>query len=361
MSDNYRHHRGALDTPVPITFFSTFAATSKTEEPCTPRALADLIRTMTAPRKEALPWLKMARFGAKRTGKGSLRHDANVLAVTGIEADYDGETMSFDAACAVLEKRGVGGIVYTSPSCSLTKFRWRVLAPLSVEVPPARRCAVMGRLNGLFGGIFAGESWTLSQSYYFGSVRANPAHRVELIDGAPIDTHDDLDAVWIGKAGGGVAGKNTDTADAKEPREDAELIRRIITGEGFHAELCALSARYIGRGMSPSATAATLRGVMLSHPDANRNERWRDRYDNIGELVQSAGTKYADAAAVRLELRRKLAGQAIALLRERVDDNDVLACLHEANAASRAPLPVEQVDAIAVWAAKQAGGVHAAR
>ena len=60
------------------------------------------------------------------------------------------------------------------------------------------------------------------------------------------------------------------------------------TGEGFHAELCALAARYISRGMSADATAETLRGLMLAHPEAARDYRWRDRFAGIRELATSA-------------------------------------------------------------------------
>jgi len=99
-----------------------------------------------------------------------------VLAISGIEADYDGEAMPFDDAVEVLTKAGVSAILYTSPSHTEDTPRWRVLCPTSRELPPERRDKLMGRLNGLFRGCFSGESWTLSQSYYFGSVNSNPSH-----------------------------------------------------------------------------------------------------------------------------------------------------------------------------------------
>ena len=42
--------------------------------------------------------------------------------------------------------------------------------------------------------IFDGASFALSQSYYFGSVNNNPAHRVVVTEGDCIDLRDDLDA-----------------------------------------------------------------------------------------------------------------------------------------------------------------------
>ena len=145
----------------------------------TPEYLAARILDTTAKEKERLPWLKLARFGDKRTTQNSLRHDANVLAISGVEADYDGEVMTFGEAYDLLEKQGIASIVYTSPSHTEDAPRWRVAVPFSEEMPPQRRSHQLGRLNGLFRGIFSGESWTLSQSYYFGSVNRNPSHRAQ--------------------------------------------------------------------------------------------------------------------------------------------------------------------------------------
>jgi len=187
-----------VEQPVLVTFFRDYAARHKRECVFTFGSLVDHIRTVTAPSKDRLPWLKLARFGSSASPKGSLRHDANVLAITGIEADYDGEEMPFEIAVEIGTKADLRCIIYTSPSHTAAKPRWRVLCPTSEELPPRQRTHLLGRLNGAFGGIFSVESWTLSQSYYFGSVAANPAHQVMLIDGTPVDMLDELDKVWRG-------------------------------------------------------------------------------------------------------------------------------------------------------------------
>ncbi len=153
-----------VTSPLTVTFFPNHGANRKREESLTLAELAERIRVTDAPSKAMLPWLKLARFGEKRTDKGSLRHDSNTLAISGIEADYDGGLMPFEDACALLEKQGVTCIVYTSPSHTEDAPRWRVLCPLSAEAPPARRNHQLGRLNGLFSGAFAPESWTLEVS-----------------------------------------------------------------------------------------------------------------------------------------------------------------------------------------------------
>ncbi len=108
-----------------------------------------------------------------------------------------------------------------------------------------------------------------------------------------------------------------------DERDDGELARRIATGEGYHAELCALAARWIGRGLPAGATVETLKGLMLARPDAERDARWIDRYESIPGLVQSAADKYA---APR-EHRRGLAWLAARRLRMGDDPAEVLAAV----------------------------------
>ncbi len=85
---------------ITITCFDGFAATRKTDRRLSWEQLIHEVRTTTAQSKVGLPWLKLARFGDIRSDKGSLRHDANVLSITGIEADYDGEKISPETALA---------------------------------------------------------------------------------------------------------------------------------------------------------------------------------------------------------------------------------------------------------------------
>lgn len=273
---------GPLDRPLAVTFFSTYAADEKREARRTLRELADEIRTTTRQQKAWLPWLKLSRFGEARTDKNSLRHDANVLAVTGIEADYDGEQMPFAAAVDLLKQQGVAAIVYTSPSHDEGKPRWRVLCPLAEETSPDRREHMLGRLNGLFRGVFAGESFTLSQSYYFGAVNGSTAHRVELVDGLPIDLHDDLDEIWIGRpqtqassAGGTRSG----------PVDEAGLLKEIVTGKSYHSAMIRLAGHWANAGISYVDVRKRLQDAMEEVPERARDERWRKRFADIDRTL----------------------------------------------------------------------------
>lgn len=195
-----------LDRLLTVTFFVSYAAAEKREEMVSLRALTLRVRTTTAAVKTKLPWVKLGAFGALRNHKDgvsidrqSLRHDRNVLSICGVEGDYDSGLLTVKQACAVLRGAGLAGMIYTSPSHTEDAPRWRVLCPLSVDVQPDERARHMARLNGVFQGALAVESFTLSQSYYYGSVKNNPGHRVELVDGDYLDLRGDLDTAAIGR------------------------------------------------------------------------------------------------------------------------------------------------------------------
>ena len=102
--------------------------------------LAEHIRFQTATSKMALPWLKFALFGNKRSEKNSLRTNENVLQITGIEVEYDAGEIAFGTALATVLNARLRCILYTSPSyVPGAKERWRILLPLSVNYPPEMR------------------------------------------------------------------------------------------------------------------------------------------------------------------------------------------------------------------------------
>ena len=161
-----------MSAPFLVTFFDHVSAKFKREQTVTIEELRNLLLKTTAPSKDLLPLVKLARFGELRTAapKNCLRHDRNVVAITGIEGDYDAGKMSFDEASDRLKQSKIKCLLYTSPSHTPEHPRWRILCPLSRELEPARRRALVARVNGVLGGVLAPESFALSQSYYFGYV-----------------------------------------------------------------------------------------------------------------------------------------------------------------------------------------------
>jgi primase-like protein len=170
-----------------VSFFKDQFARSLATDTLTLAQLQTLILATTARRKAALPWLKLAQFGNKRSLNGSLRHDDNVNNISGLEADYDGEALSVQEGAAILKGAGLRGLIYTSPSHSDATPRWRLLLPTTQPRPPGDRSKLIWAVNELFGGIFAPESFVLSQAYYFGSINRNPQHRAIIVAGRCVD------------------------------------------------------------------------------------------------------------------------------------------------------------------------------
>ena len=68
--------------------------------------------------------------------------------------------------------------------------------------------------------------------------------------------------------------------------------------------MTALAARYVGRGIPAETVGGIMRGIMLSHPERSRDERWQVRYEDIDNLVGSAEKKYAGTAEARRDIAK---------------------------------------------------------
>jgi putative DNA primase/helicase len=226
-----------------ITLFDNYAARTKREECVTPAALIDVIRNTAAPSKDALPWLKLARFGDNPSKNGCLRYNSNVIEITGLEGDYDGEVITMARATEILEKVGIEAIVYPSPSWALDKPRWRILCPFSRSLPPSERDRMMGRLEGSFRqslgltAVFADESWPLSQSFYFGYVTNGVSPpEPEYVEGIPIDLLDKLDALQVARPNG--TGRDRENGKDHTPGPPEAPIEDIAAALGAISNPC---------------------------------------------------------------------------------------------------------------------------
>jgi hypothetical protein len=152
----------ALDHPIRLTVFPNRGGRELYEVTISLRNLAARAAEPAGAEKSKLPLIKLAVFGDSRTDQNCLRHDDNVLETTGIEADYDGEVIPPELMVEVLERAGIAALVYTTPSHTPTRPRWRALAPFARPRPPAFRNVALDRLHGLIDFDFGPESWTLS-------------------------------------------------------------------------------------------------------------------------------------------------------------------------------------------------------
>lgn len=263
------------------TMFRSAAAMQAQVMEQTPQQLLEYIRSAGPfARKDLCPWVKLATFGNLRSGKNSLRNNSNVMSITGVEGDYDLEQIQPEQAVEMLERAQVKAIVYTSPSHTDQKPRWRVLAPLSKEHSPSTRSALLARINGVLGGILAGESFTLSQSYYFGRVEGVEfkilATYDDLSEGWFVDELDELDNTAIRRQG--AAHQGDDPQDG-EPRRDYSvsmfedlvtlLGRKLRTGDGRRDMLKSYVSSRSNRGLLRDELIAMVEGVVGKYFEPN--------------------------------------------------------------------------------------------
>lgn len=261
------------------TMFRSAAAMQREEKEQSTQELFEYLQTAGPfEGKTACPWIKLATFGNMRTGKNSLRHNANVMSVTGVEGDYDGGEMSPEDAVAMLEKHQIRAIVYTSPSHTAQKPRWRVIAPCTKAHAPSARTALLARVNGALGGILADESFTLSQSYYFGRVEG-VEYKVLMTfgdaeDGSCIDDLDELDDIAIRKVAKVHPG---DLGSSEELRADYSinmfdrvvgmLGRKLRTGDNRREMLKSYISSRSNRGLARDEVISMVEGVVSKYFD----------------------------------------------------------------------------------------------
>jgi hypothetical protein len=263
-------------------------------------------------KKADCPWIKLATFGTLRTDKHSLRHDANVVEITGVEGDYDAEQVTAEQAIEMLERAGIRAIVYTSPSNGVVDPprsnggpRWRVIAPLSKPHSPSARKALLARVNGALGGILAAESFTLSQSYFYGEVEGVD-YRVYVTwndpeEGTCVDDLDELDDIAIHKNAKEHANDEADRPSYSiaifEERVNA-LGRKLKTGDGRRDLLKQYIASRSGKGLLKDEIITMVEGVI------NRYFDEADPIDqaNVLEIINSFAKKDAANASQPVDL-----------------------------------------------------------
>jgi predicted P-loop ATPase len=218
--------------------------------------------------KKACPLMKLATFGDRANAQGSLRHDDNVELVYGVEGDYDANEVTPAEGARRLREAGVRAVIYTSAThgvaCKKNPKggpRWRVLAPLSGPVAPELRAELVSTLNGALGGILGGESWTLSQTFYFGQV-ADVAYEVHDIEGESLDLHAALGE--IEPIGPPVAARTAAKLAASRRKQDADgaeiahlRSRRLITTERADGAVDVLCPRWEMHGTEGATSGST--------------------------------------------------------------------------------------------------------
>ena len=290
------------DASKPTWAWSEFSSTTATAPPKqVPGTFAELVGRVSNPpacnSKQLQPLLKLALFGKVPTAKGHYRSDDNVIAITGVEGDHDAGTVSVSEAIKLLERWHLKAVVFTTASHTLEKPRWRVLAPCSKELPPQDRYKLVARLNGALQGSLSNESFTLSQSFYFGRV-ANAPFECEVTfdgeDGEFIDLLDDLDKCAVGKREWARIDPKTNERQTTK-RVDEETFKTAVTdlgvklqtGHGRRDMLKSFVASELARGETAEAVYASVNRIASSYFDSQDSVDW----PNIHQLVKGLADK----------------------------------------------------------------------
>jgi hypothetical protein len=201
--------------------------------------MAELLTKETSPDKDRSRMIKLAEFDAKRGKDGMVN-------IHGIEVDYDAGQRSAEWARDCLTEAGITGIIDTSYNNAPEFPKWHAFVPLSEPMNVNKRNHMVDRLNGVLGGILAGESWGVAQCFFFGGNREKPEnHRTYLVKGNPIDKVEHITPTpYINKK------KETETIEKEGKLPDSFFIRNIEHGEDVHDSSMRLIARMVNRGES---------------------------------------------------------------------------------------------------------------
>lgn len=292
--------------------------------------------------KEQAPWIKLAEFGDVKSAKGSLRTDENIKACSGVEADYDGEVMQPEEAAQRLGDAGVRAFVYTSPSHTAEAPRWRVLSPFDTPDTPDARRAACEKLNGILGGVLSRESFTASQSYYFGRIRGRLYQTFRTLGRFDVRGLDIPRVVWRGSE----AGQGSDTVASDV------FVDMILSGEEIHPAIAALAWRgwtaeelteLVGRSLlmatRPDRARVAIEGDIPRAVASAQDKRTRALEAKLAALP--VPPEYARAPAVQLpepdeqfsRLRDRTAtfNPLVWLIRDHIEHPTLAMCFGESN------------------------------
>lgn len=123
----------------------------------------------------------------------------------------------------------------------------------------------MGLLNAALGGILANESFTLSQTYYFG--KASSDYEAVEVQGVAIDLRDGL---WS-PAFPSQAKPESMTFEVATARSEriTEAIQKIYSNEAYYQPALSLAAMLCKSGMSKDDAKAMVKSILEAHPNPN--------------------------------------------------------------------------------------------
>jgi hypothetical protein len=176
---------------------------------------------------------------------------------------------------------------------------------LAKSAPLGERAIMTNRLNGLLGGVLTRESWTLSQSFFYGQV--DGAAPVEIMVGDHemcIDEDDDLDSIAQpfrpapGSTGPGLGG-----APDFDALDEGALLGLIHSGQYYFRPATRLLKLWAQQGIAEADAVLNLEAAFDMVAAGNRGTKWRKGRASIGKWAKKA---YAHAQQRRDGTLKKL-------------------------------------------------------
>ncbi len=241
-----------------------------------------------AAEKTGLPLIVCGTLDGSKTKNRSVRHDAGLETLVCVLGDHDTGTVGIPDAANRFKAAGVQALFYTSPRHTPEQPRWRVICWTartytrgSDDLAAVHR-TLTDRMHAILGeGVITGECWTLSQSYYFGSVDPTREHyETRAVSGAGIDA---VDIVGLPKPGTKTKGNGADTSG--EPFADIEH------GVAIHPAQLDIAKDLASRGVARDTIVAALKNA-LKASDAPHDERWATRLADCDRIADWALNLY---------------------------------------------------------------------
>ena len=233
--------------------------------------------------KPEMPLLCPMTFDGKATDKGCLRSDESVVLIYGACGDHDAGTMSIKDATARMKKAGIECVLYTTPTHTEAAPRWRVIVPFFKATKDHKaHLHAVERMNHVLDGALKHESFTLSQSFYFGRV-AGRDYTCLYVKGKRIDR-----MVAIPRRGSDGGAKTGDEKTAKYTQ--AENARRVTSGDDIHNALNSLIASKLMQGIHRE-DVATLAHALIDEANADP-ERKATRHGEVERSIEGAIRKF---------------------------------------------------------------------
>ena len=235
------------------------------------------------------PKMSLPMFSWRIYREGGARLNDDVEFLTGIEFDYDHGEKSPEWAQHRLEDANIMACIYTTPSDTPKKRKWRVMCPLSKRLPVEEYERLLARLNGVLGGLVDPDGTGRSKGFWYGRLRGHPPRQFICTTGYNLDDTnlDGLDrgAIYVKIPEVEKTGKHANSGEPFGEFRGYDVdagIAALEKGEERHYHAVRVAAAMRARGNDPDFIKIFLKLLSSAGPGPGNT------YNDIDRIVDSA-------------------------------------------------------------------------